>query len=177
MTSLDPVLRDLAALFSQLSLLAVGGGNTILPEMQRQVVDVHHWMDQRAFAALFALAQASPGPNMLVSTLIGWRVAGGWGAAVATAALFGPPAVLTFCTSRAWERFRDRPWRRQIQAGLTPITVGLVLAAAMRLGLSSAHNAGTALIFAATTGLMAAGRINPLYILGAAAILGAIGLA
>ena len=164
-------------LFSQLSLLAVGGGNTILPEMQRQVVDVHHWMNQRAFAALFALAQASPGPNMLISTLIGWRLAGGWGAAVATASLFGPPAVLTFCTSRAWERFRDRPWRRRIQAGLTPVTVGLVMAAAIRLGLSSAHNGGTALIFAVTTSLLVTGRANPLFLLAAAAFLGAVGLA
>ena len=52
-------LTQLAAVYGQLSLLAFGGTNAILPEMQRQVVDVHRWMDAREFAALFALAQAA----------------------------------------------------------------------------------------------------------------------
>ena len=69
-------LLALAAIFAQLSLLAFGGGNTILPEMQRQVTQVHPWLTPQEFAALFALAQAAPGPNMLISTLIGWRIAG-----------------------------------------------------------------------------------------------------
>ena len=169
-------LAALGVLFSQLSLVAVGGGNTILPEMQRQVVDVHHWMDARAFSALFALAQASPGPNMLISTLIGWRVAGGWGAAIATAGMFGPPAILTFCTARAWERFRDRRWRRRVQAGLLPLTAGLVMAAAMRLGLASAHGVGTGLIVLVTAIVLISGRINPLILLAVAALLGALGV-
>jgi chromate transporter len=94
-------LAALALLFGQLSLLAVGGVNTVLPEMQRQVVQVHRWMKPGEFAALFALAQAAPGPNMLVSTLIGWRVAGLPGALVATLSLYGPSSLLTFVASRA----------------------------------------------------------------------------
>ena len=172
---MNETLAALGALFGQLSLVAVGGGNTILPEMQRQVVDVHHWMDARAFAALFALAQASPGPNMLISTLIGWRVVGAWGAAVATAGMFGPPAILTFCTSRAWERFRDRPWRRRVQAGLMPLTAGLVMAAAMRLALTSAHGLGPAVIMLATAAVLLTSRLNPLVLLALAALLGALG--
>ena len=60
-------LANLAAVFAQLSLLAFGGTNSVLPEMQRQVVEVHAWVTAQEFAALFALAQAAPGPNMLVS--------------------------------------------------------------------------------------------------------------
>ena len=44
--------------------------------MQRQVVDVHHWMNAHEFAALYALAQAAPGPNLMVVSLVGWRVGG-----------------------------------------------------------------------------------------------------
>ena len=55
------VLLTLAIIFTQLSLIAFGGGNTILPEMQRQVVDIHHWMTAQEFSALFAMAQAAPG--------------------------------------------------------------------------------------------------------------------
>ncbi len=60
-------------MFSQLSLLAFGGGNAILPEMQRQVVEVHQWMTATEFSALFALSQAAPGPNMMIVNLVGWH--------------------------------------------------------------------------------------------------------
>ena len=73
---MNDTLIAIATIFSQLSLLAFGGGNTILPEMQRQVVDVHHWMSAHEFTALFALAEAAPGPNMMIVSLVGWHVAG-----------------------------------------------------------------------------------------------------
>ena len=115
-------LLALALLFAELSLLAFGGGPTVLPEMQRRVVEVHGWMTAAQFTALFGLAQAAPGPNMMVVTLLGWRVAGFWGALAATAAMFGPSSVVTGVALRVWERFRHAPWRRAVQAGLVPIT-------------------------------------------------------
>ena len=77
-------LFSLAFIFLQLSFLALGGGNAIIPELQRQVVDVHHWMTSREFSELFALAQAAPGPNMMITSLVGWRVAGIAGLLVST---------------------------------------------------------------------------------------------
>ncbi len=77
-------LIALALIFAELSVLAFGGGNTILPEMQRQVVEVHGWMTAADFSALFALGQAAPGPNLMVVTLVGWHVAGGPGRCVVT---------------------------------------------------------------------------------------------
>jgi chromate transporter len=104
-------LASLAAVFAQLSLLAFGGTNSVLPEMQRQVVQVHPWLTAQEFAALFALAQAAPGPNMLVVTLIGWRVAALPGALIATLGVAGPSSVLTFLAYSVWYRFRDAAWR------------------------------------------------------------------
>ena len=90
---MNDTLIAIATIFSQLSLLAFGGGNTILPEMQRQVVDVHHWMSAHEFTALFALAQAAPGPNMMIVSLVGWHVAGWSGLLVASLAKFGPSSA------------------------------------------------------------------------------------
>ena len=67
-----PILQALAVQFSLLSLLAFGGANAVIPEIHRQSVAVHHWMTDKDFAALFAIAQSAPGPNFLISTLIGW---------------------------------------------------------------------------------------------------------
>jgi chromate transporter len=167
-------LGHLAAIFGQLSVLAVGGVAPVLPEMQRQVVDVQHYMDRPTFAALFGLAQAAPGPNMMVSTLIGWRVAGVPGALAATGAMIGPSSVLTYITARLWHRFRERRWRRLVQAGLVPVTVGLVAAGAALLAASTTHGVLTAAITLATAGLVVFTRWHPLWMLAAGAVLGAV---
>ncbi|MGF6874374.1 chromate transport protein ChrA [Paraburkholderia sp. MM5477-R1] len=96
---MNDMLVSLAAIFSQLSLLAFGGGNTIPPEMQRQVVDVHHWMPASEFSALFALAQAAPGPNQMIVTLIGWHVARWAGMLVTSIAKFGPTSLASHLQS------------------------------------------------------------------------------
>jgi chromate transporter len=170
-------LADLAAVYAQLSLLAFGGANAVIPEMQRQVVDVHHWMNAQEFAGLYALAQAAPGPNMMVVSLVGWRVAGFWGALVTTGAVAAPSSVLTFLVSSVWFRFKDASWRRALQAGLQPVTAGLIMASAALLIESTAVDWTAAAVTAVTAALFIFTKVHPMLILAAAAAAGAIGLA
>ena len=169
-------LVDLAVVHAQLSLLAFGGAAAVIPEMQRQVVDVHHWMDAREFASLYALAQAAPGPNLMVVSLVGWRVAGFWGALVTTAAIAAPSSVLTLLVSGVWYRFRDAPWRKALQAGLQPVTAGLIMASAALLIRSTAVDWSAAAVIAVTAGLFIFTKVHPLLILVGAAAAGAAGL-
>jgi chromate transporter len=165
-------LIALAVIFSQLSLLAFGGGNTILPEMQRQVVEVHHWMPASEFSALFALAQAAPGPNMMVVTLVGWHVAGWAGMLVTSLAKFGPSSIVTILAMHAWNRFKDRPWRRVAQKGLVPVTAGLVAASALLIAQSS-DTSWLAWVITCVCALLAfKTRIHPLWLLGGGALVG-----
>src|SRR3979490_1809838 len=90
----------LAWTFGLMSLFAVGGANSAVPEMHRVAVDVQHWMTDKQFADIFAISQLSPGPNVLIVTLIGYSVAGGAGALVATLAMCGPTAILAYYASR-----------------------------------------------------------------------------
>ncbi|WP_118181551.1 chromate transporter [Paraburkholderia phosphatilytica] len=167
-------LIALALIFSQLSLLAFGGGNTILPEMQRQVVDVHHWMPASEFSALFALAQAAPGPNLMVVTLVGWHVAGWAGMLVTSIAKFGPSSVVTVLALHAWNRFKDRPWRKIAQRGLVPVTAGLVAASAMLIAKAS----DASWIAWGITGVCAVlslrTRVHPLVLLAAGSVVGLV---
>lgn len=168
-------LGTLAAVFAGLSLLAVGGANAMLPEIARQAA-AYGWAGPAEFAALFALAQAAPGPNMLVVTLIGWRVAGLPGAVVATIAFVAPAAVLTYTVTGLWERFREAAWRQTVQAGLTPVTVGLVMGAAVLLCRASAHSIGTALMVLVSAAVLLTTRLHPLWLLALGGALGAAGL-
>lgn len=168
-------LIALALIFAELSLLAFGGGNTILPEMQRQVVEVHRWMSAQEFSALFALAQAAPGPNMMVVPLVGWHVAGWSGLLVSSLAKFGPSSLLTGVVLGLWRRFRDRPWRRVVQSGLVPMTVGLVAASAALIGTATSTDLGLAAITLVVAAAMLWTRLHPLWLLGGGALAGLAG--
>jgi chromate transporter len=140
--------------------------------MQRLVVNQHRWMGSSEFAALFALAQAAPGPNMLVATLVGWRVAGLPGALAATLGMIGPSSLLTWLTAGAWHRFRDRPWRRQVQAGLVPVTVGAVMAGAVLLVVSTSTDVSTSCITLCVTTAVLATQLHPVLLLAGGALAG-----
>ena len=171
-----PTLLDLAAQFMTLSLLSIGGANAIIPEMHLRAVDIEHWMTDADFSQMFALSQAAPGPNVLIVSLIGWKVAGVAGAIVSMLAMCGPSFVLTYQIARAWDRFRDAPLRIAIERGLAPVTVGLILSSGYVLTRTTDHSwpaytlTGVTLVLALTT------RVHPLWILSAAAGLGAAGL-
>jgi len=124
------VLFTLALRFALLSLFAVGGANAAIPEMHRLAVDVQHWMSDRQFADMYAISQLSPGPNVIIVTLIGYHVAGLAGALVATAAMTGPTCLFAFWIAQVWERFKEARWRNAIQAGLVPLSIGLMAASA-----------------------------------------------
>ena len=169
-------LPQLVGNFALLSLLAFGGANAVVPEMHRLAVERHGWMSGAEFADLFALAQAAPGPNMMIVALIGLRAAGVAGALVATAAMCLPSCVLTFVVARLVDRFRDSPWRAVLQDGLAPITVGLVLGSGWVLTRAADHTPVAYALTAVAVVWALRTRWSPLWLLAAAAILGVAGL-
>ena len=171
----DSPLLTLAGYFALLSLFAVGGANAAIPEMHRVAVDVMHWMSDRQFADMFAIAQVSPGPNIIIVTLIGYHVAGFAGAAVATTAMCGPTCLMAFFVSRVWDRFKDAHWRIAIQAGLVPLSLGLIAASAFVLARTADHNVYAGLITAATAAVAYFTRVNPLWMFVVAGVLGLSG--
>ena len=177
MKGVGSILPIIAGQFSALSLLAFGGGvNTVVPELHRQAVPLHRWMDDRTFADLFAIAQASPGPNMLIVTLVGLKAAGLAGALVATVAVCAPTCLLTFGVMKVWDRVRDTRWRAVVQQGIGPVSVGLISATALVLSRAADQGLGLVIITLGTAGFAMFTRLNPLWALAVAALLGLIGV-
>jgi chromate transporter len=170
------ILITLAVQFAIMALLALGGANAVVPEMHRQAVELRDWMTNREFTDMFAISQAAPGPNVMLVTLIGYHVAGVAGALVTTLAMCGPTAVLAHFLGRAWDRFKDRPWRVAVQAGVVPISVGLVGASAIILTRASDRSWGAALITLATAATAYWARWNPLWLIAIAGLCGLTGL-
>ena len=168
------ILITLAIVFTQLSILAFGGGNAILPEMQHQVVGVHRWLSATEFSTMFAMAQAAPGPNMMIVPLVGWHVAGPAGLFVTSLAKFGPSSVLTIFALKFWNQFKDHPLRSMFEKALKPITVGLVLVSAYIIAAASAQNWLLIAIVIVATGLSLVKKIHPLWVMLFGAMSGAL---
>ena len=136
------LLLQILLTFSILSLVAVGGANSVLPEMHRQLVERHQWMDGTTFSQLYALAQAAPGPNILVASVMGWNIAGPGGMAVATVGMLLPAATLAWIMAGLTMRLRGAPWLKPANGGLVPIAVGLLLAGGLVMATTSGAAAG-----------------------------------
>lgn len=169
-------LLELLLVFAPLSLVAVGGANTVLPDIHRQVVTVHGWMSEAEFANAFVLAQAVPGPNILVVSLIGSHVAGVPGALVALLAMCGPSSVLALVIARVLHSPRAARWRYRVQTGLAPLTIGLMLAAAVVLGRSADHTPQAVAMTIVTGLILLRTSVHPLLLMAAGAVLGLAGV-
>jgi len=174
--SQDHDLLSLATTFLVLSLFAVGGALSALPEMHRIAVEAQHWMTNSEFADMVAIAQLSPGPNVLVVTLIGYHVAGVLGALVATLSMVGPSATLAFIVSRTIDRSSDAEWPRLLQNALVPVSIGLMAASAMILGLSPGQSWLAVVLMIAAAALSFSSKVNPMLLMLAGAVLGFAGL-
>jgi chromate transporter len=159
--------------FSLLSVLSVGGISSVMPEFQRVVVDTNGWVTPTEFTQLFAVSQAAPGPNILITSLIGWHVSGLAGAVVALLAMCGPSSVLAWYVSAAWDRFRDAPWRALVSRALVPVTVGLVFSGGYVLATPTGLDWRSVLIAGASATTLFLTKVNPLWILAAGGVLGA----
>jgi len=169
-------LLTLAGYFALLSLFAIGGANAALPEMHRVAVEVMHWMSERQFADMFAISQVTPGPNVVVVTLIGYHVAGFPGAVAATLAMCGPTCLFAFFVGRVWDRFKEAPWRMAIQAALVPVSIGLIGASAAVIARAAAQSWMAVAVMVVTALVTTTVKVNPLWIFAGAAVLGLGGL-
>jgi chromate transporter len=169
------LLLQILATFSILSLVAVGGANAVLPEMHRQLVDLRGWLDDATFSQLYALAQAAPGPNILVASVMGWRIGGWGGMAMATVGMLLPAAVLAWIMAGLVQRLRGAPWLKPAQGGLVPVAVGLLLAAGLVMAEASSQFGLLPLVVVAVSSVFVwRTSYSPLWVLVGGGVLGSI---
>jgi chromate transporter len=167
----------LTAHLALVSSISFGGFATVLPDVRDFVVANHGWMTNQDFANFFALAQAVPGPNMiLMMSFVGWKVWGIPGAVASALATSGPPCGIYFAAHKLWDRFRTAPWQHIVRLGLVPVTVGLVIGSGTVMAHAADANWHTIALTVAAAALMLWTRLNSLAILFAGGVLGGFGL-
>ena len=167
-------LWALATVFVPLSLVTVGGGQTVVADIQNQAVAIRGWMSGAEFLNAFAVSRMAPGPGTLLVTLVGWHVAGFWGAVVATLAIFAPTCLLVYGMARVWQRVGRTRAARALEMGLRPVAAGMILASVYVL-LGTLEGGWTAqAVTLVATGLLMLTNVSPLLLLagGAASFVG-----
>jgi chromate transporter len=161
--------------FTLLSFVAFGGATALLPEMHRVVVENHHWLDDATFTHLYAIAQAAPGPNVLVVTLIGWEVAGLAGALMATLAMCLPMSVVIYLLIDRWESFAGARWQKAISLGVAPLAVGLIFSGATLIAQAASFGWAAWVLVGATVLANLWLKVHPLWFIGVGGLVGLLG--
>ena len=168
---------DVAALwlhFSVLSMLAVGGAITTAPDMQRWLVGHHGWMTDAQFTTGVAIAQAAPGPNILFVAVMGWQVAGVAGVLATMLGIMGPSSLVAVAVGRFGQRRADSLALRAFTAGLTPLTLGLLLSTGWVLTAPIRHEWMAGALVLGTVVVSWRRRLSPIGLTAGGAAVGAV---
>ena len=162
--------------FLALSLMSIGGAITLVPDMHRRLVEEGGLMSDADFTGSVALAQAAPGPNVLFVALMGWHAAGVVGALVSMVGIMLPSTTLALAVSR-WVAQR-REWHsvRAFQDGMTPVTMGLLLATGWHLMPPLDTQPRAWALAAAVALLVWRTRVRLIWLVAGGALLGALGV-
>jgi chromate transporter len=133
------LLITLSAIFLRMGSVTFGGGLVMLPLIESEVVNTHHWLTHQEFADATALGQMTPGPVLITATFVGYRVAGTLGALVATISIFLPAFLMTTAAASSLRRFRSNEQVQSFLRGIAPAVVGLLVAAALSVGRAGIH--------------------------------------
>ncbi|CAM3782195.1 chromate transporter [Polynucleobacter brandtiae] len=164
---------QLISSFAMLSVLAVGGGTAVLPEMQTLLAQ-QFGISHEQFIHIYSIGQLAPGPNMLMILLIGYQIAGFIGAGLVLLSFFLPSSILCLSVGRLWDRFGESPWRRTLQSALEPISIGLMSSGVYAVAKASIISPASAALALITFYLILKTKINPVFLILGSGVLCAV---
>ena len=167
---------EMAFHFLLLAAVAVGGLGSLIPEMQRYVVEQNGWCTARQFGEIYALSQVIPGPNVMIITMMGWLVSSWQGAILVTIAIFTPGMVICAMVIRAGANDPDSRGAQSVKKGLAPVVIGLSLSTSWIMLTTVSDDWRGAVLALLTVVLVLRTKLNPLWWIGAGAVLGMVGV-
>jgi chromate transporter len=165
------LLLMLSTIFLRMGAITFGGGFVMIPLIEAEVVDSHHWLTHQEFVDATALGQITPGPVLITATFIGYRVAGTLGALVATISIFLPSFLMTVVAGSSLARFHTNQIVQSFLKGVTPAVVGLLVAAGISIGRAGIHSWVGMLIAILAGAILVRYRPNAIWVILGAGLL------
>ena len=166
-------LLELFVSFFKIGLFTFGGGYSMLPMLQREVVDKHHWATESDILDYFAIAQCTPGIIAVnTATFVGSKLKGAIGGAVATAAIVSPSILIITLISRVLQNFASYEIVQHAFAGIRIAVCVLIAVSISKLYKKGVKGAVGNAIFAASLLLTFLLHLSPVWIVLAVVLLG-----
>jgi chromate transporter len=124
----------------KIGAVAFGNGNTIMPLLQQEAVISHHWLTMKEFADGIGFGQITPGPFLITSTFIGYKVGGIGGSAIATLGMFYPSFIYTLIMTEIYGKIKHLKTVRTALNGLLASFTGMLLFVLLSVGKISLVN-------------------------------------
>lgn len=140
------IVLKLFTTFATMSVTLFGSGYVFIPIIQDIVVNGQEWVTNKEFIDGLAISQITPGPILITSAFIGYKVAGLLGAISATVGMFVPPALLMLVGSYFLNSLKQSPVVQAALCGVRPAVVGMLIAAACVVGSTAPHHWASVLI-------------------------------
>lgn len=167
-----PGLFDIGSFFLMVGAFSFGGGLTLIAFIQDQIVNQYQWLTHREFIDGLALGQFTPGPILMVSAYVGYKLAGFAGAAVAAAAIFLPAFVLMLSILPVIERARKLLWTKAAMKGIGPAVIGVLAVSLMQMAPHAMPDPISAGLFVATIAVMLVWQVGAIKLMVLGALLG-----
>jgi chromate transporter len=169
-------LWEMALHYMLFAAIAVGGLGSVIPEIQRYVVEQNGWFTARQFGEIYALSQVIPGPNVMIVTMMGWLVSSWQGAIVVTIALFTPGSIIASLVIRAGANDPQSRGAQAVRKGLAPMVIGLSMSTAWIMLCTIMGEWQGVVLTLATVICVLRTKLNPLWLIGAGAVMGVLGV-
>ncbi|WP_138203065.1 chromate transporter [Haloimpatiens lingqiaonensis] len=169
------LLIDIFLTFLKIGAFSFGGGYAMLPLIQKEIVENHHWINFDTFKDIIGVSQMTPGPIAINSaTFVGYKVAGIKGSFFGTLGVITFSFILVTIATHYAMKFKDSALLKSALLGMRPALVGLIIAAFIQLGKDSYVEIRAILIGIIIAVLSFKTKIHPILIIVISGILGVI---
>lgn len=145
MTPISPLIALILA-FLKIGTFTFGGGMVMVAFLEQDAVNTFGWLSHREFVDAVALGQVTPGPIVISSVFIGYKVAGFLGAVLAMVAISLPSFLMTIAAGHQLRRLRRNARLRAFLKGVSPAVVGMILAAGVGIARGALVDVPTVLV-------------------------------
>jgi chromate transporter len=167
------LLIQLFLIFAKMGAVTFGGGYAMLPILQREVVDNHHWATDEELMDYYALGQVTPGMIAVnVATFIGLKLKGFWGGLFATIGVITPSMIIITVIAMFLTQFEENPYVVHAFTGIRACVCILILDAVIKLGKKSVRDKRTLAIFLLILAVALFAPVSPVFSVVLAGVVG-----
>lgn len=161
--------------FFKIGAFSFGGGYAMIPLIQREIIDINHWLPIDQFIDIIAISQMTPGPIAInAATFVGYKIAGFWGSVVSTMGVVFPSFIIIILIAFLISKYRNLPLLDNFFIGIRPAVIALIIQAAYSVGKSSFASYKDIVVAILVFIGVYFTKINPIIIIALTALLGII---